>query len=220
MEIENIEKETTSKIAAVQALLGGQCDSIKTGKSVFILDGDRVINKRSKTPLDFTRMMEKEWECIVNPAWHARREGERALCRLVLNGREWVGVVEVVGADEVLYEAGDKIDPAVTTTPLTRAEALELVLSVQKQKVMQKAESLAPAEDAKVEKGLSSVDVSDLSFEQVQSYFESLGVESKDWDEFETYVAIGENKYMEYRGESMDTHIKDIDSFYATQVRS
>ena len=58
------------KIEAINALLNGVADGIKHKTSIFVLDKESIVNKRSRKLLDMNHMMEEDWEEIINPKWY------------------------------------------------------------------------------------------------------------------------------------------------------
>jgi len=70
-----------TKIEAINLALAGDVDGIKHGTSVFIVDKDTIINKRSRKMLDMKHLTEKDWEGIVDPKWYDNlEESEGVLC--------------------------------------------------------------------------------------------------------------------------------------------
>ncbi len=58
------------KIEAMNQLLTGEIDGIKHGTSVFIVEKDSIVNKRSKKVLDMKHLSEDGWEAVIEPKWY------------------------------------------------------------------------------------------------------------------------------------------------------
>jgi len=143
-----------NKITAVGLLANGECDAIMHGTSEFILNGEDIVNKRSKKALDMKKMFEEGWDTKLLPRWDdAMSDGQESptLCVLENDGSVIIILSKTEDGDYITSygEIYDK-ETYGQLRPATRDEALALVADIKdtpqpraKPKAKPKAEDVA-----------------------------------------------------------------------------
>jgi len=123
-----------NKMSAVGMLVSGECDSILHGSSEFILQGEDVVNKRSKKALDMKKMLEEGWDTKMLPRWDdAMQDGaERPTLCVLENDGSLIIILSKTEDGEYITSYGEIYDRDTygQLRPATRDEALALLADV------------------------------------------------------------------------------------------
>ncbi len=120
-----------NKITAVSQLMNGECDSIMHGTSEFILQGEDVVNKRSKKALDMKKMREEGWDTKLLPRWDDAMDGgaDRPTLCFLENDGSLIIILNKTEEGDYVTSYGEIFDKEVygELRPATREEALSLL---------------------------------------------------------------------------------------------
>ena len=123
-----------NKLSAVSELMNGSCDAIIHGTSEFILQGEDVVNKRSKKALDMKKMLEEGWDTKSLPRWDDAIRGGYERPTLCISENDGSAVIVLTMTEDGNYftSCGDvyDIDTYGQLRPATKEEALALLADI------------------------------------------------------------------------------------------
>jgi len=140
-----------TKIEAITELVNGRCDSIRSGKSVFTMNGANIVNKLSKKVLELNAMADRSWETVVEPKWYQTTDMTTCMCEVrLINPTEGEETGPFNALVNVSFEGDFSIagvnTPVEVIRPLTKTESQQLGLAVKS-----KGSKPAPATKSKPE---------------------------------------------------------------------
>ena len=189
------------KIEAMNQLLGGECDFIKHGASVYMLHSDSIINKRSKKPLDTKNMLEYGWEAFSEPKWYDDLENGQILCWI--NNEDMV-LIDNISEDEKFVntlgeEFGSIHNEEPVVHPVKMKEVVKYIYGSKERKHTKKHDSVEESEviedsgneECQSETSESTASQKAVTFDGVpalvsenKDYFVDLGLPEEYWTDF------------------------------------